>query len=98
MVRHKGEVEHVGGVVLPRQRVQHLRVNPDLDEVPLRVAHLEGRRTEERVGCQNQWDELTLCRTGTQHQELQRQGENVNTYTVDQEPPKRNEFMITQGA
>ena len=43
-------MEHVGGVVLTRQRVQHLRVNPDLDEVPLRVTHLAGRRTEATVG------------------------------------------------
>ena len=34
-------MEDVGGVVLPGQRVHHLRVNSDLDVLPLSVTHLK---------------------------------------------------------
>jgi len=36
----KGEVEHIGGAVLPGQWVKHLCVNPDLDVHPFCVANL----------------------------------------------------------
>ena len=37
----EGEVEDVGGVVLPGHGVHHLRVNSDLDVLPLGVTHLK---------------------------------------------------------
>ena len=43
-LRGEGEVEHVGGVVLPGQRVHDLCVNSDLDVLPFRVAHLPHRQ------------------------------------------------------
>lgn len=49
-VRSEGEVEDVGGVVLPRQRVEHLAVDSHLDVFPLSVAHLEHTVTHTWAG------------------------------------------------